>query len=184
MKSGNSSIPGMSGWTAIALFVVMLSACGGGGGTLPVSETPPEPEMGTPPEPQPTPEPTPLPARAAGKTVRAHATQSSITTLASHPLGEQTTIYRAETLEPATNPRTASSWETAEYNAQAGLGLIRASTGYAARTTGRPGGGGITIAIVGRRIPTDNDEILRPPRPGGRDAGADHRPCAFARPRP
>ena len=90
--------------------------------------------------------------------MRAHAAQSSRTTSASHPLGVHETVYRAETLEPATNPRTASSWETAEYNANPGLGLIRASTGYAARTTGRPGGGGITIAIVDSQIPTDNGE--------------------------
>ena len=70
------------------------------------------------------------------------------------------TLYPAETLEPATSPRTASSWETTEYNAQYGLGLIRASTGYAARTTGIPGGGGRTIAIVeGARVVADDAEL-------------------------
>ena len=56
-----------------------------------------------------------------------------------------------ETLEP-TNPRMKSSWETTEYRESSALGLINASTGYAARTTGNPGGGGITIAIQDDQI--------------------------------
>ena len=84
-----------------------------------------------------------------------------------HPRRVETT-YRAETLEPATSPRTASAWETTEYNAQAGLGRIHASTGYAARTTGNPGGGGITIAIVEPgRVVSDTPEI--PGHPDLRD---------------
>ena len=113
----------------------------------------PAPEEPPPPDPQPV-SPTTGPAPVAP--VRAHATQSVRSTPVSHPLGQTSTVYRAETLEPATAPRTAGSWETVEYNLQLGLGLIRASTGYAARTTGRPGGGGVTIAIVGRRIPVDD----------------------------
>ena len=57
-----------------------------------------------------------------------------------------------ETLEPATAKSTASSWETAEYTASLGLPLINASTGYAARTMGNPGGGGITIAVYDHLI--------------------------------
>ena len=53
-----------------------------------------------------------------------------------------------ETLEPATAKSTASSWETSEYTRSNGLGLIRAAEGYAARTAGEPGGGGITIAVM------------------------------------
>ena len=214
-----SSIPGMSGWMALALFAAMLSACGGGGGaspppeSQPVQEAPPEPApeeqpeqpepepapqpapeeppepdpdpdpqlmledlqpappdpQPAPPDPQPAPEepPTPDPQPVSTTTgpapvapVRAHATQSVHSTPVSHPLGQTSTVYRAETLEPATAPRTAGSWETVEYNLQRGLGLIRASTGYAARTTGRPGGGGVTIAIVGRRIPVDDGESI------------------------
>ena len=68
----------------------------------------------------------------------------------------RTTFYRGEALEP-TNPRSLSSWQTAEYQSQRGLELIRAAAGYAVRTTGRPGGGGRTIAFVGRRIPADID---------------------------
>ncbi len=94
--------------------------------------------------------------------MRAFASEVRYTSPAGHPR-PATTIYRAETLEPATNPRTASSWETSEYNAQAGLGLIRASTGYAARTTGRPGGGGKTIAIVDQLIPVDDHESVGHP---------------------
>ena len=56
-----------------------------------------------------------------------------------------------ETLEP-TNPRMKSSWETTEYRESSALPLINASTGYAARTTGNPGGGGITIAIQDDQI--------------------------------
>ena len=173
----------------MTLAPVMLSACGGGGGTSPPPQTerlaPPEPMPQTEPPPQterlspperlappepmplterPPPEPTPQMARAADDTARTHVElTSSEYRPASHPLGAGRTSYRAETLEPSTNPRTASSWETAEYNAQAGLGLIRASTGYAARNTGRPGGGGITIAIVDQRIPVDDDKSFGHP---------------------
>ena len=119
----------------------------------------PQPAPEEPPEPDPQPVSTTTgPAPVAP--VRAHATQSVHSTPVSHPLGQTSTVYRAETLEPATAPRTAGSWETVEYNLQLGLGLIRASTGYAARTTGRPGGGGVTIAIVGRRIPVDDGESI------------------------
>ena len=62
------------------------------------------------------------------------------------PRGTVRTPGSGETLEP-TNPRTASSWETAEYLAARQLPLINAAEGYAARTTGQPGGGGRTIAI-------------------------------------
>ena len=166
--------------TALALFAVMLSACGGGGGggtsPPPPTETP-QPETRTQPTPQPQPRtrpapetetrpepPLPAPARAADDTVRAHTERtSSAYRPASHPLGPGRTSYRPETLEPATNPRTAGSWETAEYDAQRGLGLIRASTGYAARTTGRPGGGGITIAVVDQRIPVDDEKSFGHP---------------------
>ena len=58
-----------------------------------------------------------------------------------------------ETLEPAAAPRSASSWKTAEYNASVGLPLMRAAEGYAARTMGEPGGGGVTVAVLGETIP-------------------------------
>ena len=121
-------------------------------------EPPEQPE----PDPQPMPEepPTPAPQPVSPTTgpapvapVRAHTTARTFT----DPQSALSSTYRAETLEPATNPRTARSWEAAlDYRVQRGLGLIRASTGYAARTTGRPGGGGVTIAIVGRRMPVDD----------------------------
>ena len=57
-----------------------------------------------------------------------------------------------EALEPATAKSTASSWETAEYTASLGLPLINAAEGYAARTAGEPGGGGVTIAVMDFRI--------------------------------
>ena len=64
-----------------------------------------------------------------------------------------------ETLEPATAKSTASSWETAEYAASVGLPLIDAAEGYAARTMGEPGGGGVTIAVFGTAIPTDHPDL-------------------------
>ena len=121
-------------WSILA--AVMLSACGGGGGG------------GTPSQP-------------ADGTVRAFPSEVRRTSPAGHPR-PATTVYRAETLEPP-NPRIAGSWETAEYDAQPGLRLIRASTGYAARTTGEPGGGGKTIAIVDTKIPVDDGESVGHP---------------------
>ena len=52
-----------------------------------------------------------------------------------------------ERLQPS-NPGSRSSWETAEYWNSTGLDLINASQGYAARSTGRPGGQGITVAVL------------------------------------
>ena len=129
----------------------------------------PEPERRTEAEPetQPEPEPQTPPAQAAGAAVRAATTAYTHTPAADHPRRVVTT-YRAETLEPATSPRTAGSWETAEYNAQAGLGRIRASTGYAARTTGKPGGGGVTIAVV-EAIRVVADDAESPGHPDLRD---------------
>ena len=62
-----------------------------------------------------------------------------------------------ETLEPATAKSTASSWVTAEYTATKGLPMINAAAGYAARTAGNPGGGGITIAVY--------DQVIRSTHP-------------------
>ena len=42
----------------------------------------------------------------------------------------------------------AASWRTAEYLASNGLELIGAARGYASRTTGAPGGAGITVAVL------------------------------------
>ena len=70
-----------------------------------------------------------------------------------------------EVLEPPSpaDPSSAAAWETSEYQFggyfYAGNGnqgppvgsrhsLVRASAGYAARVTGEPGGGGITVAVV------------------------------------
>ena len=65
-----------------------------------------------------------------------------------------------ETLEPAAAKGTASSWETAEYTASVGLPLINAAAGYAARTTGNPGGGGITVAVIDREeVDTDHPDL-------------------------
>jgi subtilase-type serine protease len=51
-----------------------------------------------------------------------------------------------ESLQPS-NPRSRASWETPEYRRSNGLDLIDASEGYA-RNTGRPGGRGITVAVL------------------------------------
>ena len=65
-----------------------------------------------------------------------------------------------ETLEPAAAKSTASSWETEEYAASVGLPLINAAAGYAARTTGNPGGGGITVAVIDREeVDTDHPDL-------------------------
>ena len=65
-----------------------------------------------------------------------------------------------ETLEPATAKSTASSRETAEYTASKGLPFINASTGYAARTMGEPGGGGVTVAVIDGTIVTDHSDLM------------------------
>ncbi len=53
-----------------------------------------------------------------------------------------------EDLEPA-NPSSSGSWETLEYRyPRSRHSSIRASEGYAARVTGEPGGGGITVAVL------------------------------------
>ena len=62
-----------------------------------------------------------------------------------------------ELLEPATSPWLANSWKTTEYSRSATIGgvagssrldLINAAEGYARRVTGKPGGGGITVALL------------------------------------
>ena len=81
-----------------------------------------------------------------------------------------------ETLEPATAKSTASSWETAKYAASLGLPLINAAEGYAARTTGRPGGGGITIAVYDRLIHSAHPDLgsVAKFNLGGNDAPGTH----------
>ena len=122
----------------------------------------------SPPLSQPAPEPPAAqPARGANATVRAATAAYTHMPAADHPRRVET-LYRAETLEPTTSPRMPSSWTTTEYNAQSGLFRMRAHRGYAARTTGKPGGGGITITIVeDARVVSDNDEI--PGHPDLRD---------------
>ena len=123
----------------------------------------------SPPVPQPAPEPPAAqPARGGNATVRAATAAYTHIPPADHPRRVET-LYRAETLEPATSPRMPSSWTTTEYNAQSGLFRMRAHRGYAARTTGKPGGGGITITIVeDTQVISDTDEI--PGHPDLRDA--------------
>lgn len=53
----------------------------------------------------------------------------------------------AETLEPGA-PGDPAAWKTAEYERAGGLALIGAAEGYARRTTGQPGGGGVTVAVL------------------------------------
>ena len=136
----------------------------------PMPEEPPAPDpQPSMPAPQPMPEERPEPPAtgpAPVAPVRAHTLTRGVTDpqrRARNPYSSGwVNLYRMEELEALrlgfrrVNPRMASSWENGEYRGNPGLGLIRASTGYAARTTGRPGGGGVTIAIVGRRIPVDD----------------------------
>ena len=156
----------------LRLIWVVFGVCVAVAGTSPVHanvetsvpafplESPPLAQSG--PEP-----PAALPARGANATVRAATAAYTHMPAADHPRRVET-LYRAETLEPATSPRMPSSWTTTEYNAHSGLFRMRAHRGYAVRTTGKPGGGGITIAIVEDvRVVSDNDEI--PGHPDLRD---------------
>ena len=72
-----------------------------------------------------------------------------------------------ESLESAT-PWLASSWKTGEYSRSATVGtrtgasqlnLINAAEGYARRITGRPGGGGITVAVIDTGINAAHPQI-------------------------
>lgn len=72
-----------------------------------------------------------------------------------------------ESLEPA-SPWLASSWKTGEYSRSATVGtrtgasqlnLINAAEGYARRITGRPGGGGITVAVIDTGINAAHPQI-------------------------
>ena len=84
--------------------------------------------------------------RTARPAPPSHAAVGTLRAWTSPPDGSR---YPAETLQPA-NPTSATSWRTAEYNAN-GLDRINAAEGYAACAgiTGcRPGGGGRTIAII------------------------------------
>ena len=75
---------------------------------------------------------------------------------ASAPLGTVRRVF-GETLEPAANPSNPAAWKTSEYSRSttidsvtgaSRLNLIHAAEGYARRITGRPGGGGITVAVI------------------------------------
>ena len=138
--------------------LVALGLLGASAGTSPVlADAPRNVPAAQPPSSVPRP-PALQPALAEDATVRSATAAYTHMPPADHPRRVET-VYRAETLEPAASPRTASSWETTEYNAQAGLGKARANTGYAVRTTGKPGGGGITIAVVENiRVLADDDE--------------------------
>ena len=75
-----------------------------------------------------------------------------------------------EDLEP-TNPSSAGAWETSEYRFDGWVdpdtslpigsrhSLIRASAGYAARVTGEPGGGGITVAVLDDGVDFSHTEL-------------------------
>ena len=148
-------------------FALVLGLLGASAGTSPVlADAPRNVPAAQPPSAAPRP-PALLPALAEDATVRSATAAYTHMPPADHPRRVET-VYRAETLEPAASPRTASSWETTEYNAQAGLGKARANTGYAVRTTGKPGGGGITIAVV-ENIRVVADDAESPGHPDLRD---------------
>ena len=95
--------------------------------------------------------------RTARPAPPSHAAVGTLRAWTSPPDGSR---YPAETLQPA-NPTSATSWRTAEYNAN-GLDRINAAEGYAACAgiTGcRPGGGGRTIAIIGADLYTGHQDL-------------------------
>ncbi len=58
-------------------------------------------------------------------------------------------------------PREPASWETAEYKRSTGLALIDASGGYARRAAGRPGGEGITVAVLDNGVDFSHPDLAR-----------------------
>ena len=137
----------------VAIAVGPVGCGGGGGGSDPDLPSPPP----SPPSPPSLPSPPPLPSLP------------SPPSLPSTPVEPPDTSVRdssIETLEPD-NPEDTGSWETDEYRRSNGLALIRAAEGYAIRTTGRPGGGGITVAVldngVGHSELGDRREYVYPP---------------------
>lgn len=86
------------------------------------------------------------------------------------PLAPLATVRRVagEILEPAISPSTPSAWKTSEYSRSATvssiagasrLNLIHAAEGYARRITGRPGGGGITVAVIDEGIAAAHSQL-------------------------
>ena len=86
------------------------------------------------------------------------------------PLDDVRQPGSGESLEPA-NPSSSESWETSEYRfgdyvyaatllpVGTRHSLIGASEGYAARVTGEPGGGGITVAVVDGGVDFGHPEL-------------------------
>ena len=58
------------------------------------------------------------------------------------------------------NPPGPAAWSgTAEYRASNGLRLMRAAEGYALRTTGRPGGEGVAVAVLDTKIDRGHPDL-------------------------
>lgn len=70
------------------------------------------------------------------------------------------TPTRATLPEPRTNS-SPSAWSgSSEYRNSNGLAMMRAAQGYAARTTGQPGGRGKTVAVLDTPLDVNHDDLL------------------------
>ena len=142
MRKGNSPLRSL----AVILMAVFLAggvaACGGGETIFTQPPTTPPPTTPPPTTPPPTTPPPTTPPPTGGD----------------EPPRNGQRLGLGETFEPS-NPRSPSSWETPEYGRSNGLGLINARQGYARRTTGQPGGRGITVAVLDDGVDFDHPDI-------------------------
>ncbi len=130
--------------------VALLGGCSVGGGT---SGSPVDPSPPVDPDPPVDPSPPVGPAPPVEP-----------------PLSDVRRPGTGERLEPS-NPSSPASWNTSEYRYEGWVDsvtglpvgsrhpLIRASEGYAARVSGNPGGGSITVAVLDDGVDFNHPEL-------------------------